>query len=135
MGRLFNLKLFIMKNTNNIFGTNWMTQFQLWNLPINSFCQKIENLVTKVKKTNKELKEAYPEIFSGGLGRCTKMMAKFKLQDYVQPVFKKKRNVPFASLEQINEELDRLVKTGDLSKLEYSKWATPTYGLCMWCLQ
>ena len=31
--------------------------------------------------------------------------------------------MPFASLEQINEELDRLVKTGVLAKLEYSKWA------------
>ena len=53
------------------------------------------------------------------------MMAKFELQDDVQPVFKKKRNVPFALLEQINEEL-RLVKTGVLSKLEYSEWAAPT---------
>ena len=41
-------------------------------------------------------------------------------------MFKKKENVPFASLEQIDEELDRLVKTGVLSKLEYSEWAEPT---------
>ena len=32
----------------------------------------------------------------------------------------------FASLEQIKEEFDRLVKTGVLSKLEYSKWSAPT---------
>ena len=31
--------------------------------------------------------------------------------------------MPFALLEKINKELDRLVKTGVLSKLEYSKWA------------
>ena len=37
------------------------------------------------------------------------MMAKFELQVYVQPVFKKKQNVSIASLEQINEEFDRLV--------------------------
>ena len=54
------------------------------------------------------------------------MMAKFELQDNVLQVFKKKRNMPFASLEQINEELDRQVKTGVLSKLEYSEWAAPT---------
>ena len=36
---------------------------------------------------------------------------------------KKKQNVPFALLEQINEELDRLVKTWVLSKLEL---AAPT---------
>ena len=51
------------------------------------------------------------------------MKAKF---EQVQPAFKKKRNVPFVSLEQINEELDRLIKTGVLSRLEYSEWAAPT---------
>ena len=39
---------------------------------------------------------------------------------------KKKWNVPFVSLEQINEELDRLTKIGVLSKLEYSELAAPT---------
>ena len=34
------------------------------------------------------------------------MMSKFELQENIQPVFKNKQNVPFASLEQINEELD-----------------------------
>ena len=50
------------------------------------------------------------------------MMAKFELQDDIQPVFKKKQNVLFAS-EQINKELDQLEKTRVVSKLEYSKWA------------
>ena len=120
------LKLLVLKNTNNLFGTDWMTQFQLWDLPVNSYCQKIENLDAEVEKLKKELKEAYQEIFSSGLGRCTKMMAKFELQDNIQPVFKKKWNVPFASSEQINEELDRLVKSGVLSKLKYTEWAAPT---------
>ena len=30
------------------------------------------------------------------------------MKDGAQPVFKKKRNVPFTALEQINKELDRL---------------------------
>ena len=59
------------------------------------------------------------------------MMAKFKLQDNIQPVFKKKQNVPFALSEQINEELDRLVKIGVLSKLEYSEWAAPMVNVKM----
>ena len=37
--------------------------------------------------------------------------------------------MPFASSEQINEEHDRLVKTGVHSKLEYNEWAAPN-GLC-----
>ena len=54
------------------------------------------------------------------------MQVKFELNNNAQLVFKKKRNVPFASWEQINEELDRLVKTGVLAKLQCSDWATPT---------
>ena len=54
------------------------------------------------------------------------MLAKSELKYNAQAVFKKKRNVPFASLKQINEELDRLVKTGVLAKLQYSVWAAPT---------
>ena len=44
------------------------------------------------------------------------MKARFQVKDHVQPIFKKKRNVPFAALEQIDEELDRLEKAGILSK-------------------
>ena len=40
-----------------------MTLFQFWDLPVNSYCQKIENLDAEVEKLKKELKEAYPEIF------------------------------------------------------------------------
>ena len=41
-------------------------------------------------------------------------------------MFKEKRNVPFVSLPQINEELDRLERAGLLSKIEYNQWASPT---------
>ena len=48
------------------------------------------------------------------------------MKDGAQPVFKKKRNVPFAALEQINKELDRLEQAGNLSKTDFSEWAAPT---------
>lgn len=64
----------------------------------------------------KELKTQSPEVFTGGLGRCKKITAKFELKENVQPVFKKKRNVSFASLKQIDDQLDRLEKKWVLSK-------------------
>ena len=45
------------------------------------------------------------------------------MKNGAQPVFKKKRNVPFATLEQINKELDRLEQPGILSKTDFSEWA------------
>ena len=34
--------------------------------------------------------------------------------------------MPFASLNEIDEELNRLEQIGVLSKMEYSEWASPT---------
>ena len=65
-------------------------------------------------------------MFSGGLGKCIKMKAQSQVKDYAQPIFKKKRNVPFGALEQIDEELDRLEKAGILSKTGLSEWDAPT---------
>ena len=45
--------MFVMRNTNNLFNTDWMEQFQLWDMPINSFCQKIQNLTTEVDNLKK----------------------------------------------------------------------------------
>ena len=67
-----------------------------------------------------------PVFFSGGLGKCSKLKAKPKVKDGAQSVFKKKRNVPFAALEQTNKELDRLEQAGILSKTDFSEWAAPT---------
>ena len=78
------------------------------------------------KFTRKKMLSSHPVFFSSGLGRCTKMIAKSELNDNTQSVFQKNRNVPLASLKQINEELDRWVKTGELAKLQYSDWVAPT---------
>ena len=58
------------------------------------------------------------------------MKAKFELKENVQSVFKKKRNVAFGSLKQINDELDRHAqkkkkKKGGVSKVDYNDWASP----------
>ena len=40
------LKLFVLKNTENLFGTDSIQEFNMWDLPINTFCQKAESLAT-----------------------------------------------------------------------------------------
>lgn len=53
---------------------------------------------------------------------------KFEVKENVTPVFKPKRNVPFAALEPINKEFEQLEKLGAFSKVEYSNWvASPVY--------
>ena len=71
--------------------------------------------------------QRFPQVFfSGDLGNCCELKDKLKVKDSAQPVFKKKQNVPFAALEQINKELDRLDQAGILSKTDFSEWAAPS---------
>ncbi len=72
-----------------------------------------------------ELKGNFPEVFSAGLGKCTKIKAKFELKENTRPIFRKRRNVPFAATEEINKELNRLVNTGILSKVEFCEGLLP----------
>ena len=67
-----------------------------------------------------------PFFFSDSLGKFSKLKAKLKVKDGAQPVFKKKGNVSFTALEQINKELDRLEQAGILSKTNFNEWAAPT---------
>ena len=120
------LKVFVLKNTENLFGSDWFQKFNLQDQPINTFCQKVERIATEAEKIKMGLKGSFPEVFSAGLGKCTKIKAKFELKENTRPIFRKRRNVPFAATEEINEELDRLVNMGILSKVEFSEWAAPT---------
>ena len=121
------LKAYVLKNLDNLFGTDWIERFNLWDCPMSTFCRKIESTTSNSVNLKKELKQRFPQFFfSDGLGKCSKLKAKLKVKDGAQPVFKKKRNVPFATLEQINKELDRLEQAGILSKTDFSEWAAPT---------
>ena len=120
------LKVFVLKNTENLFGSDWFQKFNLLDQPINTFCQKVECITAESEKIKMKLKGSFPEVFSAGLGKCTKNKAKFELKENTRPIFRKKRNVPFAATKEINKELDRLVNMGILSKAEFSEWAAPT---------
>ena len=93
---------------------------------MSAFCRKIESTTSNSLSLKRELKQRFPQVFSGGLGKCSKLKAKLNVKDGAQPVFKKKLNVPFAALEQINKELDRLEQGGILSKTDFNEWVAPT---------
>ena len=73
---------------------------------MSTFCRKIESTTSNSVNLKKELKQRFPRGFSDGFGKCSKLKANLRVKDGAQSVFKKKRNVPFTALEQINQELD-----------------------------
>ena len=74
------MKIFVMQNTNNLFGTDAITKFNLWDLPISSFCNSIEEYKDNSQNIKEEIKKTFPEVFLEGLGKCTEMTAKIKLK-------------------------------------------------------
>ena len=113
-----------------LFGIDWIVLFDLWELSINSFCNRVSVSEKKNSKQNKNflivLKSEFPRVFSEGLGVCTKTEVNFELKQNVKPVFKPKRNVPFSSKQDIEIELQRLQENGVVEKVDYSEWASPT---------
>ena len=61
-------KVFVLKNTENLFGSDWFQKFNLWDQPIDTFCQKVECITTEAEKIMMELKGNFPEVLSAGLG-------------------------------------------------------------------
>ena len=42
-----------MRSAQNLFGTDWMEEFDLFNDPINTFCNKIDGTTTSSDKLKK----------------------------------------------------------------------------------
>ena len=43
-------KVFVLKNTENLYGSDWFQKFNPWDQPINTFCQKVECITAEAKK-------------------------------------------------------------------------------------
>lgn len=65
-------------------------------------------------------RKQYPSICKTALDHCTQLKASLKLKPDVRPVFKPKRPIPYAAIEQ---ELDRLENKRVILRVNYSIWA------------
>ena len=64
---------------------DWIEKFNLWDCPMSP--------TTNTEKSKQELKQKFPEVFSGGLEKCTKIKVQFQVKDNAQPIFKKKGDI------------------------------------------
>ena len=49
-----------MRNANNLFGTDAITKFNLWDLPISSFCNNIGEYKDDSQNIKEEIKKTFP---------------------------------------------------------------------------
>ncbi|XP_055543004.1 uncharacterized protein K02A2.6-like [Wyeomyia smithii] len=110
----------VTQNQLQLLGSDLVDRFNLWSVPIDTFCC----LVTDSPTSTSALKSSFPEVSRENLGLCTKTKVKLELKEHVRPVFCPKRPVAYAMHEAVDQELDRLEKL-DVITPDYSDWAAP----------
>ena len=72
-----------------------------------------------------EVVDRHPDVFNDELGRIKDVTAKIQVDPTFQPKFFRHRPVPYALRTKVEEELDRLEKSGIIEKRPSSNCATP----------
>lgn len=73
--------------------------------------------------------QEFPKVFGDDLGRLNSIYAKIDISDEVHPIFLKSRTVPYAMIDKVNEELNRLEKLSIIERVSSSRWATPIVSI------
>ena len=125
-GKLAKVKAYVLKNnTPNLFETDWTKLFNLWGLPISSFCMNeiyLPSTNMMDEKILRDLENKFPDVFWEGLGKCSKIKVTFELYDNAVSLFKPKHSIPFAALGSI-KEMDKLENLGVISPVDFSEWS------------
>jgi len=67
----------------------------------------------------------YISVFNNDAGLLKDHLQHISLRENTNPIFKKARHPPFALRNKIEDELNRLVQTNIIEKVDHSEWATP----------
>lgn len=84
-------------------------------------------LINSVDKSSvlEELLVKYKELFNGELGCYKYDKVKLEVEEWVKPIYKKPRPVPFKFHNQMGTELDKMEQAGIVTKCDSSPWGTP----------
>ena len=114
------LQLIVVRGTGaSLFGRNWLKCLRLDWHSINSVARgELQTLLDK-----------YKGVFESGLGTLKGFKAKITVEPDATPKFCKARPVPYSLRDQVEAELQRLVKEGILEPVEHADWASPIVAI------
>ena len=104
----------------DLLGNDWMTKLGLWSVPLDTVCNSITS-----EKLSRVATAKFPELFSEGLGVCSKMTAAMILKPDARKVFIKARPLPFAAIQPVEQEIKRCVDQGIYTSVDYSIYTYP----------
>ncbi|XP_055903103.1 uncharacterized protein K02A2.6-like [Eupeodes corollae] len=112
----------------NLFGINWIDEFRLWDQPFSNISKILRLTSTSTISVDvhiQKIKKEFADIFTEALGHCTKFRPKLYLRENATPIYRAKRPVPYAALQQVEEEFNRLERLGVITPIDFSEWAAP----------
>lgn len=71
------------------------------------------------------LLEQYKDLFNGELGKFKHSKVHLEVKEKSSPIFFQPRKVPFAFRHKVEEELDKLIANGVLTKVDTAEYGTP----------
>lgn len=123
-GTTFHGSCFVTTSELNLLGLDWFERLGLADIPINAICNHVSHPTSSDSHSCAIVKQ-FVSLFKPGLGHCTAAPASLQLHPGSTPVFRPKRPVPYASLPEVDAELQRLEREGVLTPVSYSAWAAP----------
>ncbi len=111
------LKMYVVKNgADYILGRDFMNYC---NMKL-TVCNFIEN-----NDVMTLLQSEFPEVITNKIGRYNRELVSIKLKPDARPIFLRARNLPFALIKPVEQELLRLENEGIISRVKNSDFATP----------
>lgn len=87
--------------------------------------ENIKNVSSEGNLNSDKLKSKFPTVFTDKLGLYKGGTFKLELKDDSQPVFMKPRVLPYAMIDKVEMEIQRLVDDDVIFPVKSSDWATP----------
>lgn len=121
----------VQRNYAPILGRGWIRKLGIINLnQIENRCD-IKNIISNPDTKNqsdiliKEIFSKYADIFKERIGKIPNVLCSLKLKENAKPTYIKPRSIPYALLDQVNDELDSLENQGIIEKANYCQWGSP----------
>ncbi|CAH8672200.1 unnamed protein product [Schistosoma rodhaini] len=109
----------------DLLGLDLIEMLHLANQPINYICSRVKSGVPTEQNLRNLVLQKHSQVFTEELGECRKVKALLTVRTGARPVFRPKRPVPYAALPIVEQELERLQRSGIIEPVNFSDWAAP----------
>jgi hypothetical protein len=111
------------RDVDSVCGRQWLAA-----LRISRFALKMNQTKMDPVDSGKYLEQIfqrYNDLFVEPLGAVPEFKVTLPIKPDSRPVFLRPRPVPYALLDRVDREIDRLESEGIIERLEYASWGTP----------